>query len=76
MKNLSRRLVLLEARAAAAVAGNSFSARLLFVNPVEGLTSVLPLESGKPPTPVPITEEDKEWVRKSLRRGPTCGEPR
>lgn len=45
----------------------SNSARILFVNREKGLTGVVRLETGKPPTSVPATSDDEEWVRNSLK---------
>jgi hypothetical protein len=68
IRNVCRRLERLEARAAAAARDYSFSCRILLVDPEEGCTGVLLLESGKPTTNVAPTLEDKERVRADLER--------
>ncbi len=68
IRNVCRRLERLEARAAAAARDYSFSYRILLVDPEEGCTGVLLLESGKPTTNVAPTPEDKERVRADLER--------
>lgn len=67
---LSRRLERLEEQAAAAATSSSRSVRILFVDPVEGLTSVLLLESDQPPVDVAPTPEEVESVRASLKPRP------
>jgi hypothetical protein len=55
-------------RAAAAEARKSFSCRIRYVDPEEGLTSVLVLESGKPDREEAPTPEEIEEVRADLER--------
>lgn len=64
---LSRRLECLEARVVPA-AWQPRPTRILFVDPQEGLTSVLLIESGKPMTEVPPTPEEVKAVWASLGR--------
>ena len=68
-RSVTRRLQRLEARAAA-IAPQSFSCRIHFVDPEKGLTDVLVLESDKPTIKVPPTPEDKEWFRTSSKWRP------
>ena len=65
IRNVSRRLERLEARAAVASARKSFSFRIHLVDPEKGLTGVLVLESDKPTMEVFPTPEDEEWFRTS-----------
>jgi hypothetical protein len=62
MRSVSRRIGLLEARAAAAKVDRLFLARIFLVDPEKGLTGVLRLESDKSTKSVP-TPEDEEWFR-------------
>jgi len=70
IRNVSRRLERLEARAAMASARKSFSFRIHLVDPEKGLTGVLVLESDKTTIRVPATPEDEEWFRTSSKWRP------
>jgi hypothetical protein len=67
MRNLHNRLSRLEVRALMIGPVGSFSARIQFVDPVDGLTSVLLIESDKPAIEVPSTEEERESIRAYLK---------
>jgi len=70
IRNVSRRLERLEARAAFASKDRSISFRIHLVDPEKGLTGVLVLESDKPTTHVSPTPEDEEWFRTSSKWRP------
>jgi hypothetical protein len=67
-RTVARRLERLESQAAAAARNYSFSCRILLVDPEEGCTGVLLLESGKPTTNVAPTPEDVERALADLER--------
>jgi hypothetical protein len=67
ISSLGRRLQQLECRAAAAGKINSFSARILLVDAVEGLTGVLLLESGQ-------THDGRSLNPGGRRNGPRVAE--
>jgi len=60
IRNVTRRLERLEARAAVANARKSFTCRIHLVDPEKGLTGVLLLESDKPTMRVPPTPEERK----------------
>jgi hypothetical protein len=66
-RTVARRLERLEERAAAS-AREPFCCRILLVHPEMGLTGVLLIESDKPTTSVPATQEEVERVRADLDR--------
>ena len=68
MRNVSRRLERLEARAAAARQDRSRLVRIHFVDPEKGLVSVLVMESGKPTIERDPTPDEVERVRADLER--------
>lgn len=69
--SFSRRLIRLETRRKA-TSPQPFSARILLVHPVEGLTGVLQLETGKPTMKVEATAEEREQIRISLELRNSC----
>jgi hypothetical protein len=64
---ISRRLERLEARAAVAKRP-PHRARIVFVDPEKGATTVLVIETGKPMIEVPPTPEEVERVRADLEQ--------
>jgi hypothetical protein len=64
IRSVNRRLERLETRSAA-TGPKSFSCRILLIDPVEGLTGVLVIDS-ESTTHVPGTPEEEERVRVSL----------
>ena len=75
IRNVTRRLERLEARAAAN-APRPISIRIHLVHPEKGLTGVLLIESDKPITSVPATPEEVERVRADLERRRVARLPR
>jgi hypothetical protein len=67
-RQISRRLVSLETRAARFTKNLSFSARILLVHPEAGLTGVLLIEDDQPTRHVDATPEEFEKVRADLDR--------
>jgi hypothetical protein len=67
-RTVSRRLDRLEERAAVASRKWSHSVRLLLVDPQNGCTGVLVMETGKPNREEPPTPEEVERVRADLER--------
>ena len=67
-RNIGRRIGLLETSIARASRNTFFSARILLVNPQDGLTGVLLIETDKPTTRVPATPEEVASVRERLER--------
>jgi hypothetical protein len=67
-RQISRRLVPLEARAARFTKSLSFEARILLVHPEDGLTGVLLIENDQAARRVDATPEECEKVRADLDR--------
>jgi uncharacterized hydantoinase/oxoprolinase family protein len=67
IRNVSRRLERLEARAMETARG-PIVFRILLVQPEKGLTGVLLIDSGETTTSVPPTPEEVERVRADLER--------
>jgi hypothetical protein len=67
-RQISRRLVSLETRAARFTKSLSFEARILLVHLEAGLTGVLLIEKDQPTRRVDATAEEYEKVRRDLDR--------